>query len=56
MVKPLQDMVKQKEEYKWEVSQGEAFASIKEVIANSPSLMSPDFLKEFIFYTFTIDT
>ena len=56
IVKPLQDMVKQKAEYKWEVAQREAFASIKEAIANSPSLMSPNFLKEFILYTFTIDT
>ena len=55
-VKPLQDMVKQKAEYKWEASQQEAFASIKEAIANSPSLMSPNFLKEFILYTFTTDT
>ena len=44
-VKPLQDMVKQKAEYKWEVAQWEAFASIKEVISNYPSLIGPDFLK-----------
>ena len=49
-------MVKQKVEYKWEVAQREAFASIKESIANSPSLMSPDFLREFILYTFATDT
>ena len=35
-IKPLQDMVKQKAEYKWEVAQREAFTSIKEPIANSP--------------------
>ena len=30
--------------------------NIKEAIANSPSLMSPDFLKEFILYMFATDT
>ena len=49
-------MVKQRAEYKWEVAQREAFARIKESIANSPSLMSPDFLREFILYMFAIDT
>ena len=36
MVKPLQHMVKQKVEYKWETAQREAFVNIKEAIANSP--------------------
>jgi hypothetical protein len=49
-------MVKQKAEYKWEAAQQEAFASITEAIANAPSLMSLDFLKEFILYTFATDT
>lgn len=30
--------------------------NIKEAIANSPSLMSPDFLKELLLYTFATDT
>lgn len=55
-VKPLQDMIKQKAEYKWEANQREAFANIKEAISNSPSLMSPDFSKEFFLYIFVIDT
>ena len=45
MVKPLQDMIKQKVEYKWEAKQREAFTNIKEAIANSPSLMIPIFSK-----------
>ena len=56
MVKPLQNMVKQKAEYKWEATQWEAFESIKEAIANAPSLMSSNFLKEFILYTFATNT
>ena len=56
LVKPLQDMVKQKVEYKWEVAQWEAFVSIKEAIANAPSLMSPNFLRDFILDTFATDT
>ena len=32
------------------------FVNIKEAIANSPSLMRPDYLREFILYTFAIDT
>lgn len=56
MVKPLQDIVKQNIEYKWEEKQKEAFKSIKEAMAREPSLMSPDFSKEFLLYTFTSNT
>lgn len=52
----MQDTVKQKVEYKWEVAHWEDFTSIKEAIANSPLLMSPDFLKDNILCTFTTDT
>lgn len=55
-VKPLQDMIKPKAEYKWEANHREAFTNIKEAIANSPSLMSPNFSKEFFLYTFATDT
>ena len=43
-------------EYKWEANQREAFVNIKEVMANSPLLMSPNFLKELFLYTFATDT
>ncbi len=33
----------------------EAFARIKRLIAESPTLSSPDFSKEFYLYTFTSD-
>ena len=56
MVKPLQDMVKQKKKYKWETKQKVAFTSIMEAIARAPSLMSLDFSKEFLLYTFASDT
>ena len=38
------------------INQREEFTNIKESIENSPSLMSPDFLKEFLLYTFATDT
>ena len=56
IVNPLHDMIKKKVDYKWETKHREAFTNIKESIANSPSLMSPDFSKEFFLYTFTTDT
>lgn len=54
-VKHLQDMINKKVEYKWEANQGEAFMNMREAISNSPSLVNPEFLKEFFLYTFATD-
>ena len=55
-IKPLQYMVKQKAEYKWEIKRKEAFTNIKRAIMDAPSLMSPDFSKGFVMYSFVAMT
>ena len=55
IVKPLQHMVKQSVQYKWNELEKGAFKKIKEAISHAPSLKSPDFEKDFILYTFALD-
>ena len=55
IVKPLQQMVKQSVQFKWTDSEKGAFDNIKTSISHAPSLKSPDFEKDFIFYTFASD-
>ena len=54
-LKPLQEMIKKDENYKWTKERKEAFAKIKEAIVEDPTLWSPNFDKEFILYTFASD-
>lgn len=54
--KPLQDIIKEDQIYKWKREQGYAFSKIKEAIARAPTLKSPDFTKDFILYTCSSDT
>lgn len=52
IVKPLQKMIKKDSNSKWKNERKEAFDKIKEAIAETPTLWSPNFDKEFILYTF----
>ena len=55
IVKPLQQMVMQSEQFKWTDVEKVDFNDIKAAIAHAPSLRSPDFEKDFILYTFSSD-
>ena len=46
-------MVKQSVQFKWTDIEKGAFNNIKEAIVHTPSLKSPDFENDFIFYTFS---
>ena len=52
IVKPLQQMVKQSVQFKWNDPEKDAFNKIKTSIAHAPSLKSPNFEKDFILDTF----
>ena len=54
-VKPLQQMVKQNAQFKWNELEKNAFSKIKIVVAHAPSLKIPNFDKDFILYTFASD-
>ena len=45
-------MIKKNAVFKWNLPEKEAFAKIKQAIAEAPSLQSPDFSRGFILYTF----
>jgi hypothetical protein len=51
-VKPLQQMIKKDIQFKWTYVEKEAFEKIKDTIAATPTLQSPNFTKKFLLYTF----
>lgn len=53
IVKPPQGMIKKDSNFKWTKERKEAFEKIKEAIAESPTLESPNFDNEFIIYTYS---
>ena len=55
ILRPLQDLVKKYVQFKWFDIQRDAFSKIWKSITEAPALMSPDFDKEFILYTFSTD-
>ena len=55
IVKPLQQMVKQSVQFKWNDVEKNAFSKIKTSVVHEPSLKILDFEKYFILYTFTFD-
>ena len=55
VVKPLQQLVKKDAQFKWSEEQRNAFVEIRKDIAKAPALMSSDFNKYFILYTFATD-
>ena len=55
VVKPQQFLVKKDVPFKWSDEQKNAFTEIWKAIEKALSLMSPDFSKDFILYTFSTD-
>ena len=55
IVKPLQELIKKDENFKWMKESKEAFGKIKEAIVEAPTLRSQNFDREFILYTFASD-
>jgi hypothetical protein len=55
MVRPLQKLIKKDTQYHWGPTENQAFNDIKKAIIDAPSLMSPDFSKDFTLYTFASD-
>jgi hypothetical protein len=46
-------MLKKKNEVKWIAEAKASFACIKKVISEAPVLASPDYLKDFLIFSFT---
>jgi hypothetical protein len=55
MVRPLQNMIKNDALFRWGSQENIAFNSIIKAITKAPSLMRPDFSKDFTLYTFALD-
>ena len=55
IVRPLQNMIKKDSSFSWGDKGKESFIRIIESIAEEPALVSPDFRKYFILYTFASD-
>jgi hypothetical protein len=49
-------MIKKNVEFKWGPKEKESFIKIREEIKKTPALMSLDFNRDFILYTFSSDT
>ena len=48
-------MINKNDVFNWGQTEKESFQKILEAILEAPSLLSPDFHKDFILYTFTSD-
>jgi hypothetical protein len=55
MVRPLQNLIKKDVQYHWGLQESQAFDSIKNTIVGAPSLISPDFSRDFTLYMFASD-
>ena len=55
IVLPLQNMIKKDSTFSWGDKEKELFIRIREAIAEAPALVSRDFRKDFILYTFAFD-
>ena len=55
IVRPLQDLIKKDDLFKWYETKKDASINIWKAIMDAPILMSPYFDKDFILYTFAID-
>ena len=53
IVKLITDMLKKNNEVKWIVEAKASFAHIKKVISEAPVLASPDYLKDFLIFSFS---
>ncbi|KAH9290921.1 hypothetical protein KI387_035038, partial [Taxus chinensis] len=52
LVKPITKMLKKNMAFKWTTEGKESFEEIKEAISQAPTLINPDFSKDFILYAF----
>ncbi|KAH9287541.1 hypothetical protein KI387_031658, partial [Taxus chinensis] len=52
LVKPITKMLKKIMAFKWTAEGKESFEAIKEAISQAPTLINPDFSKDFILYAF----
>jgi hypothetical protein len=55
IVKLITGMLKKNNEVKWTTEAKESFARIKKVIREAPVLESPDYLKDFLIFSFTFE-
>ena len=55
IIRPLQKMIKKDVIFNWGQTEKESFQRILEAISEAPSLLSPNFNKDFILYTFASD-
>ena len=55
IVRPLRNMIKKDSSFSWGDREKKSFINIREAIAKAPALVSPDFRKDFILYTFASD-
>jgi len=55
IIRPLQNMIKKDSSFSWGDIEKKSFIRIREAIAEAPALVSPDFRKDFILYTFASD-
>ena len=55
IIRPLQKMIKKDAIFNWGQTEKEYFQRILEAISEAHSILSPDFNKDFILYTFASD-
>jgi len=55
IVKPINLLLKKEQRVEWMKNTQEAFNNIKVAITTAPVLISPNFQKDFIIYSFTIE-
>jgi hypothetical protein len=55
IVKPINLLLKKEQRFKWTTDTQEAFNNIKGAIAIAPILISPDFQRDFIIYSFATE-
>jgi hypothetical protein len=53
IVKLITDMLKKNKEVKWTAESKASFAHIKKAISEAPILASPDYLKDFLIFSFS---
>ncbi|KAH9303500.1 hypothetical protein KI387_043862 [Taxus chinensis] len=54
LVKPITEMLRKSMDFKWTAEGKESFEEIKEAISQAPTLINPDFSKDFILYAFGV--
>jgi hypothetical protein len=52
IVKPINFLLKKEQRFEWTTNTQEAFNNIKGEITTTPVLISPDFQRDFIIYSF----